>query len=390
MKIVMIVSRFPYPLEKGDKLRAFQHLSYLNQAGHEVYLIALSDENVSEQSKAKIQSLCASVQIIKLSFLNRVMNLVFSFFSGLPLQVGYFYSKSIHKLIDKTIQQIQPELIYCQLIRTALYKKNFESIPGIIDYMDAFSIGTAQRLKNAPTILKPVFKRELAKVKSFEMGSFKWFKSHLIISDQDRKNMSVPDAASVRVIPNGVDTDFFQPANVPKSIDITFVGNMNYPPNIDAAIFLVRDIMPVVWKSKPEITVQLAGANPHASVAALASEKVKVTGWVNDIRDCYHISRIFVAPMRIGTGLQNKLLEAMAVKLPCITTSISFTPLHADAQKDILVGNTKEELAGHILFLLQNPDKAEIIARSGFDFVTGRYSIKHSFQTLGTVFTKMV
>ncbi|MBK7970026.1 MAG: hypothetical protein IPK08_14380 [Bacteroidetes bacterium] len=80
MKIVMIVSRFPYPLEKGDKLRAFQHLSYLNQAGHEVYLIALSDENVSEQSKAKIQSLCASVQIIKLSFLNRVMNLVFSFF----------------------------------------------------------------------------------------------------------------------------------------------------------------------------------------------------------------------------------------------------------------------------------------------------------------------
>lgn len=388
MKIVMIVSRFPYPLEKGDKLRAFQHLSYLKQAGHEVHLIALTDETVSEQSKAKIESFCATVHIIKLSFLNRLMNLTFSFFRGLPLQVGYFYSKRIHKLVDQSIREIKPELIYCQLIRTALYKKNFENIPGIIDYMDAFSIGTAQRLKNAPLLLKPVFQRELNKVKSFEMGSYKWFKSHLIISDQDRKNMSVPEAAALRVIPNGVDTDFFQPKNIAKTTDITFVGNMNYPPNVDASIFLVREIMPIVWKSKPDATVQLAGANPHASVMALASDKVKVTGWVNDIRDCYHISRIFVAPMRTGTGLQNKLLEAMAVKLPCITTTISFTPLHAEATKDILVGNTKEEIAGHILYLLQNPDKAELIAKSGFDFVTGTYSIRHSYQILGTVFTK--
>lgn len=390
MKIVMIVSRFPYPLEKGDKLRAFQHLSYLKQAGHEVHLIALADEAVSEKSKAKIHSLCTAVQIIKLSLLSRLINLVFSFFRGLPLQVGYFYSKSIHKLVDKTIREIQPDLIYCQLIRTALYKKNFENIPGIIDYMDAFSIGTAQRLKNAPYFLKPIFKRELDRVKSIEMGSFQWFKSHLIISDQDRQNMSVPDVAALRVIPNGVDTDFFQPSDVPKTTDITFVGNMNYPPNIDASIFLVREIMPIVWKSKPNATVQLAGANPHTSVVALASERVTVTGWVNDIRDCYHISRIFVAPMRTGTGLQNKLLEAMAVKLPCITTTISFTPLHAEAPKDILVGNTKEEIAGHILFLLQNPDKANLIARSGFDFVTGTYSIRHSHQILETVFTKTV
>jgi glycosyltransferase involved in cell wall biosynthesis len=388
MKIVMIVSRFPYPLEKGDKLRAFQHLSYLKQAGHEVHLIALTDEAVTEKSKEKIESLCATVQIIKLSFLNRLINLLFSFFRGLPLQVGYFYSKSIHKIVDQSIVEIKPELIYCQLIRTALYKKNFENIPGIIDYMDAFSIGTAQRLKNAPLLLKPVFQRELNKVKSFEMGSYKWFKSHLIISDQDRKNMSVPEAAALRVIPNGVDTDFFQPKNSAKTTDITFVGNMNYPPNIDASIFLVREIMPLVWKSKPDATVQLAGANPHTSVMALGSERVKVTGWVNDIRDCYHISRIFVAPMRTGTGLQNKLLEAMAVKLPCITTTISFTPLHAEAPKDILVGNTKEEIASHILFLLQNPDKAELIAKSGFDFVTGTYSIRHSFQILETVFTQ--
>ncbi len=386
----MIVSRFPYPLEKGDKLRAFQHLSYLKQAGHEVHLIALTDEAVSEKSKAKIQSLCTAVQIIKLSLLSRLINLVFSFFRGLPLQVGYFYSKSIHKSVDKTIREIQPDLIYCQLIRTALYKKNFENIPGIIDYMDAFSIGTAQRLKNAPYFLKPIFKRELDRVKSIEMGSFQWFKSHLIISDQDRQNMSVPDVAALRVIPNGVDTDFFQPSDVPKTTDITFVGNMNYPPNIDASIFLVREIMPIVWKSKPNATVQLAGANPHTSVVALASERVTVTGWVNDIRDCYHKSRIFVAPMRTGTGLQNKLLEAMAVMLPCITTTISFTPLHAEAPKDILVGNTKEEIAGHILFLLQNPDKANLIARSGFDFVTGTYSIRHSHQILETVFTKTV
>lgn len=143
--------------------------------------------------------------------------------------------------------------------------------------------------------------------------------------------------------------------------------------------------MPLVWKIRPQTTVSLAGANPHPSVKILASEKVTVTGWMDDIRDAYRSSRVFIAPMRIGTGLQNKLLEAMAMNLPGITTTLSFEPLQAKAGSEILVGNNKEELARHLLELLNNEAFATTIAANGKAFILKTYSLHHSMHLLGKI-----
>lgn len=385
MKIVFLLSRFPYPLEKGDKLRAFQHLKNLYESGYEVHLFAISDLEPTAESIEKVRPFCKSISIFRLNLVDVFLNLSFSFSRKLPLQVGYFYSKSINKDIEKKIREIKPDLIYGQLIRTALYLKNLNSFPRLIDYQDAFSKGTLQRMENAPALYKFIYRRELNLVKDFERQSYDWFDGHIIISDQDRTALNVDAGKKVYVIPNGIDTSFFKPEKGDNSFDITFVGNMNYPPNIDSALYLVNEIMPLVWKKNPHARVQIGGANPSPAVKKLASAKVAVTGWVDDIRECYKNTKVFIAPMRIGTGLQNKLLEAMAMQIPCITTPLSFEPLKAEANRDILVGSTANELADHVVNLLSDENLHKRLALNGYEFIRKNYSMEHSKEMLAEV-----
>ena len=149
---------------------------------------------------------------------------------------------------------------------------------------------------------------------------------------------------------------------------------MSYAPNVDAARFLVKEVMPLVWEQCPYATVLLAGTDPRSSVRALASDRVTVSGHLPDIREAYASSQVFVAPMRIGSGLQNKLLEAMAMQRPCVTTSLANTPLGAVSGEHLLVGDDAAILAAHIVGLLKDAELRSRIADSGLRFVQQHYS----------------
>ncbi|MCX6140811.1 MAG: glycosyltransferase [Candidatus Kapabacteria bacterium] len=378
IKVLVLLSRFPYPLEKGDKLRAFQHLKNLSMSGYEVHLVAVSDVEVTALHLAMVSPFCASVEVISLPLATRVMNLARSFVLGLPLQVGYFYSPHAQALIDAKISAVQPNVVYCQLIRMANYlSRDRSSIPAVIDYQDAFSVGTEQRVRTAPWFLRPFYTRELRLVRQFESSSFSWFHKHIIISEQDRSVMTSGGDA-MTVLPNGLDADYFSPRSCEKIVDVLFVGNMNYPPNVVAACFLVEKIMPIVWSALPTVSVQIAGATPDRRARSLASERVRVTGWVDDIRTCYASSRVFVAPMQTGTGLQNKLLEAMAMAIPCITTPISAQPLGAVAERDILIGEDAQSIANQMIRLLENADEAQHLGLRGREFIVEKFRMEQT------------
>ena len=221
---------------------------------------------------------------------------------------------------------------------------------------------------------------------NYEKSIFDKFDHKCIISAPDRELLSHPDRNKVVIIPNGVDHDFFQPLARPKKFDIVFTGNMGYPPNIDAAQFIAKDIFPLVLKKIPTATLLIAGANPHASVKSLQSANINVSGWMPDIRESYATSRIFIAPMRIGTGLQNKLLEAMSMKLPCITSPLANQALGAAVNQEILVGISAEQYAGHIIGLLQDESKASALAENGFRFVKQNFSWEKSAAMIEKLF----
>ena len=148
---------------------------------------------------------------------------------------------------------------------------------------------------------------------------------------------------------------------------------MSYPPNVNAVEYLADEIMPIVWKTLPEAKLYIAGATPDPKVKKAASDKIIVSGWLDDIRDAYAQSRVFIAPMRIGTGLQNKLLEAMSMRLPAITSPLANASLGAKPNEEILIGNNAQEMAQHIITLLTDTQKAEQIAQAGFDFTNRVY-----------------
>ena len=374
MKLFVLLSRFPYPLEKGDKLRAFHQIKELSKQ-HEIVLCALSDQKVAQSSIDKLQEYCKAIHIIRLPKWRIYWNLFWQLlFTDKSLQVVYFYNKSAQKKITKLIQEHQPDHIYCQLIRVTEYVKNIP-IPKTLDYMDALARGMERRIALSPFYIKWFLTTETTRLKRYEHQIFDTFDNLTIISEQDKNLIVHIKNDAIQIIPNGVDYEMFKfQENCEKKYDLIFTGNMAYPPNIDSVIYLVNEVMPLVWKKYPPIKLVIAGAEPDKKVLQLASENVEVTGWVKDITTYYAAAKIFVAPMQIGTGLQNKLLEAMAMQIPCVTSQLANNALGAEHQNSILIGNQPEEYCEHIISLLENKNIYNNIATTGYDFVKKNYT----------------
>ncbi|MCB0402376.1 MAG: glycosyltransferase [Flavobacteriales bacterium] len=387
MKIFVLLSRFPYPLEKGDKLRAYHQIKELSKH-HEIILCALSDEKVDQASIDKLSEYCAQIEVVRLYKFMIYLNVIRSLlFSGQSIQVAYFYNKKAHRRIDQLIEKHKPDHIYCQLIRVTEYVRNWKKIPKTLDYMDALARGMERRVEEAPFYLKWFLKTETTRLKRYEHFIFEEFDHLTIISEQDRNLIVNIRNDSMVVVPNGVDYGTYQFKELPKQFDLIFTGNMAYPPNVDSVVYLVNDIMPLAWEKLPDINLVIVGAKPSPKVQKLRSDKVIVTGWVEDISEYYAKSKVFVAPMQIGTGLQNKLLEAMAMKRPCITSRLANNALHAEPNKSVLIGENPKDYANHIVQLLQNQELYNSIALNGYNFVKENYTWEGSTSVLEKVIT---
>jgi len=371
LKILILISRVPYPTEKGDKLRAFNHLRFLSQ-NNELILCALNNTRIHPDALQKLQPYCSQIHVVRLRWWEVITGLIWAFFTGKPMQVGYFYSFFARQKVQKLINEAAPDHIFCQLLRTAEYVRKLKK-PKTLDYQDIFSAGYKRMAEQSNFLMKFFFMVESKRLARYEKSVFDDFNNKTIISVPDRDLIQHPDKDEIVVIPNGVDFEYFSPAHQINEVDIVFTGNMHYPPNVDAACFLVKEILPLVRESHPYVKVLLAGANPHPRVLSLRSDSVSVSGWVDDIRKSYASSRIFIAPMQIGTGLQNKLLEAMSMGLPCITSHLANSALGATEGTEILVGYSPAEYAAHITRLINDPVFAGTIAAQGRQFVLRTY-----------------
>lgn len=386
MKILILLSRVPYLLDKGDKLRAFYQIQKLSE-NHEIILFALAEEtDPLEEATLELKKYCREVYLFPLKKASIVRNLASAFRNKKPIQVNYFYDRKAQEKVNNIIAQHKPHHIYCQLIRMAEYVRRLKTIPKTLDYMDAFSKGMYRRAEVAPYYLKPLFQLEALRLKKYEASVFTDFRHKTIISRQDRDFIAHPRHKDIAVVPNGVNTTYFQPRETEKQYDIVFTGNMNYAPNIEAALYLVHKVLPLLRQQFPDIKVLLAGASPSLPVLSLQSPGVQVSGWVPDIRDAYASARVFVAPLFIGTGLQNKVLEAMAMKIPCVTTQLVNNGVGAANNCHLLIANTPEEFSRHITALLTNPEMVDQITNRACAFVQENYGWNKAMAQLEQVF----
>jgi polysaccharide biosynthesis protein PslH len=331
---------------------------------------------------------CKKIEIIPLHKAGMFWHVFKALFNGKPLQTGYFFRNKAKRRILELISETKPDHIYCQLLRVAEYVRQLP-VPKTLDYQDVLSKGMQRRIGNATLLKKLFFSFEYKRLLKYENAIFADFENKTIISAPDRDLIPHPDKKQIVIIPNGVDHEYFSPRVRPKTYDLVFTGNMYYPPNVDAAEFLANHVFPQVLKVQPYARLLIAGATPHPRVLALRSESVAVSGWVIDIRESYASSKIFIAPMRIGTGLQNKLLEAMSMNIPCITSPLANSALGAIVDREILVGTTPNDYAGHIIRLLTNPKLAEDISENGYQFVRNNYDWEKSTGVLEDLFNNV-
>jgi glycosyltransferase involved in cell wall biosynthesis len=370
-KLVVIVSRFPYPLEKGDKLRAFYQIKELSK-DFRISLIAISKQKVPTDSIEKLNKYCESINIIKISNWTIFWNLSLCIVNNKPFQVGYFYSFKGHLKIKQLLNHIEPNYIYCQLIRASEYVKNYHKCPKTIDYMDALSMGIERRISKAPWYSKWLFKSEARRLRIYERSIFDYFETKTIISEQDKEYISHPQKSKIVCIANGIDSSFFEEQNHTAEFDLVFVGNLSYAPNIEAVDYIANQLLPKNIK----LTCLISGASARSSVQKTCNSNQQITlqGWVTDIRTTYCRGRIFIAPMMIGTGMQNKLLEAMALGVPCITTSLANNAIKAIHRESIYVANTVIEFQEAIEILTTNNELYQRIAQQGKEFVLKNYN----------------
>lgn len=384
MKILFLLSRVPFPLEKGDKLRAYHQLRVLSQE-HEIYLVALSDSEVHPKAVETLSQFCKEVHILKIGKIARLWNMFLAFLSGKPIQCGYFYNSRAHRKFLGIVGRINPDHIYCQLVRVIDYVKGID-IPKTLDYQDVLSKGMLRRKELAPFFQKPLFAMEYRRLCRCERKAMSLFDNCTIITAVDRDLIPHDDKKSIHVIPNGVDLEQFANVQNSKEYDLIFAGNMNYAPNIDAAEYLVKQILPLLKNDFPTLKLAICGATPSARVKALASENVVVTGWVDSMSEYYAKSKIFIAPMRLGTGLQNKLLEAMATKLPCITSPLAGRPLeNAHDGKELLICNWEQDYADAVKVLMTDAERYRQLSEAGYEFVRQNYNWESTTKKLSEI-----
>jgi glycosyltransferase involved in cell wall biosynthesis len=236
--------------------------------------------------------------------------------------------------------------------------------------MDILSLGMERRALKSSWISKFVFKLEAQRLVDYEQRLFNYFEFHLMISQQDANGFPYELRNKLIIIPNGIDTEYFAPnVDIKPSFDLVFVGNLSYAPNIDAVKWMCLNIL----KNREELRLLIAGSDLGPGLKSFVDRYPNATilGWQEDIRSIYAKGKIFLAPMQMGTGLQNKILEAMAMQLPCITTSLASAAI---PESPLIVANLPHEMLASINMLLHNTEHAIQLGQHGRVFVQSNYA----------------
>jgi sugar transferase (PEP-CTERM/EpsH1 system associated) len=387
MRILCLTSRLPYPPNRGDRLRAFHFLEHLSR-DHELVLLSFIAHEHEREHIAALREYCHDVQVVPMSPRRSAATVAGNLWRRQPLQTLYYRSRRMDQLVAEALSAADFQAAYVHLFRMAPYVADYPDLYRIVDLTDVISKEIGLSLSYRGLASRLVYRLEGPRVARYEAWVAQHFEETWLISEADRQILATacPDA-NIQVIPNGVDTDSFQPLEVsPAQNRLIFVGHLRVFHNIDAAHFLVRDILPLVRQEVPDCTLQIVGADPDPTVHRLGQAPgVTVTGFVPDLNDYLNRATVFAAPLRFSAGVQNKVLEAMAAGRPVVTTRPVCQGLGSIPERDLLVGDDAQAIAAQLVRLLRNEGLRDRLGQAGRAFVANNYSWKAAVERMGAI-----
>ena len=397
MKILYIAHRIPYPPNKGDKIRSFNEVKYLAKR-HQVDLLCLADEPGDLKYSTNLAKICRQVEVFPLNKPTAKIKGLLSLLFGGSISAGYFYQRKLQNLFNRWVEEEEYDAIFCFSSSMAEYVFGSRQLSTgssslnrprlIMDFCDVDSDKWFQYADDAAIPLRFLYRLEQKRLFAYEARIQQSFDQTILISDNEaelfRRICTVTDNLSV--VANGVDTDFFQPRPFRKedqSLNLVFTGAMDYHANADAVVWFCEHIWPELKIRYAELDFYIVGRKPSPAVTTLAKiDGVTVTGYVDDIRDYYAMATICVAPLRMARGVQNKVLEAMAMGKAVVTTTRANAGIQAEDGEHLLIADTVADFISRIESLLQDRDRAQQLALAAREFVVKQYGWERNMRKL--------
>lgn len=390
-RILFLAHRYPYPPNKGDKIRAFHIAEHLLRS-HEVafgFTVTPGDAKPELGWASEFADVCAA----DVSMARRVFQTGLAFAGGGPLSVAAFRHPGLQHWVAAKVGDFKPDAIY--VFSSAMAQYVPAGAPMILDFVDVDSEKWRQYGEMQAPSRRWFYRMEAKRLLAFDRAQAARATASIFVSEDEKRifdRLSPETKARHIAIANGVDVVFFDPAKVaprPKlAPTIAFVGMMDYWPNIDAATWFAKEILPLVRARRADAHFQIVGARPVAAVSALASlAGVEVTGMVDDVRPYLAAADVVVAPLRIARGIQNKVLEGMAMARPVVATPGALEGINAVAGRDVLTGSDAQALADGVVAVLDGHAPAGL-GRAARAFVLKNFEWSANLRTLDALISR--
>jgi len=380
--LLYLTHRIPYPPNKGDKVRSFNILRQLART-HRVWLGTFVDHRDDLQHVPTLKQWCEQVCAIPIEPRIRRLASLRGLLQGQALSLPYYRSPRLAEWVLRTVGEHD--------IRAAVAfsgpMAQYLDVPGltrrVVDFCDVDSAKWTQYAAEHRWPMSWLYRREGERLLAFEREAAAQVDASLFVTEAEAAlfRRAAPEVAHrVGVMQNGVDADFFSPANggaspyPPGGPVIVFSGAMDYWPNVDAVTWFATELLPQIRQSVPDARFWIVGMNPTPAVQALAGEGVVVTGTVPDVRPYIAHADVVVAPLRIARGIQNKVLEAMAMARPVVVSADSAAGLAARPGQDCEIARDGDATVRHVLQLLADPARRSAMGTAARSCVVDHYS----------------
>src|SRR5574343_1892709 len=380
--ILYLVHRLPYPPNKGDKVRSFHLLKHL-AAKHRVFLGTFVDDPDDLQHIETVRANCADLHVARLNPRFAKLRSLNALLAGEPLTLRYYRDAGLRDWVDQICRSTAIDAAVVFWSAMAQYVEHLPRLPRVIDFVDVDSAKWTQYAPNHRWPMSWLYRREGATLLDYERRVATSSDRSFFVTEADASLFSreAPGCAiRVDAICNGVDADYFSPSSeranpyAEGEIPVVFTGAMDYHPNIDAVRWFAANVLPRLKESQPKLRFTIVGRSPTAEVLALAGESITVTGTVPDVRPYLQHAAVVVAPLRVARGIQNKILEAMAMARPVIASPECAAAVDAEMDSELLAASEPEAYVQAITQLLAEPVAATAIGQAARARVVRQYS----------------
>lgn len=389
MRVLALTHRTPFPPDKGDKIRTHHLLTRVAREA-EVHLVAFAEPPSDLAHAARLRRHFASVTLVPLDArVQRALAMPWVLTSR-PLTLPVFDTPAMRRAVDDVARGVRPDVIFAESTSMAPHALRHPEAPLVMDFVDVDSAKWRAYAERSRPPMRQVYAREAATLERFEREVAERAAVSVITAPREKSLLdAIAPGCDVRVLENGVDTDYFAPAASPaREPSAVFFGAMDYHANVEAAVFLAREVMPRLRERFGRFRLVIAGSKPAPEVRALAADDVVVTGYVDDIRPWVQGCAVCAIPLRVARGVQNKVLEAMAMGVPVVCSPAAAEGIDAVPGDHLAVadyGYDGRHVAEAIASLVEHPDLADSLGAAGRARVVERYGWDPKARALSAV-----